>query len=220
MVKKISTSKIESLKNATILATYLLIIWGFYRFLFKLPDEVEELLIKPLIWLLPVVYFVKKEKLGISSLGITTKNLFPAVYFALGLGAVFLVEALLINYLKYGNFQFAANIGEKPFFTSLGLSFATAMSEEITFRGYLFNRVWTVTNSEIFANLSTSFFWALVHVPVTIFVWKLSLTASVLYLLLTTLFGIGSAFVFARTKNVFSSVLLHVLWEWPIILFR
>jgi len=45
-------------------------------------------------------------------------------------------------------------------------------------------------------------------------------TALAAYFLLTTLFGIGSAFVFARTRNVFSSILLHVLWEWPIILFR
>jgi membrane protease YdiL (CAAX protease family) len=47
-----------------------------------------------------------------------------------------------------------------------------------------------------------------------------NLQAALVYLLLTTLFGVGSAFIYARTKNVFSSIFLHVLWEWPIILFR
>ena len=36
--------KETALKNATILAAYLLIVWGFYRFLFKLPEEIEDLL--------------------------------------------------------------------------------------------------------------------------------------------------------------------------------
>jgi len=220
MAKKFSSSSLEGLKNASLLAAFLLVFWGFYRLIFRLPDEVEELFVKPVVWLLPVLYFLRKEKKGISSLGFTLKNLFSSVYFSLGLGFVFVFEALLVNYLKYGNFNFAANIGEKPFFTAFFLSFATAFSEEVTFRGYLFNRVWLALKDEFVANISTSFVWALIHIPVVVFVWKLNLSASILYLFLTTIFGIGSAFVFARTKNIVSSILLHVLWEWPLILFR
>lgn len=213
-------SSLEKIKNVVYLASFLLVVWGFYRLIFKLPEEVEELFIKPIIWLLPVFYFLRKEKAGLSSLGFTFRNFFPAVYLSFGLGFLFLLEALLINYLKYGSFNFAAYIGDKPFLASLGLSFATAFSEEVAFRGYLFNRVLSISKNEIFSNLSTSFVWALIHVPVVVFVWKLELTAALLFLVLTTLFGIGSAFVFARTKNIFSSILLHVFWEWPIILFR
>lgn len=213
-------AKTTLIKHSTILAVYLLIIWGFYRFLFQLPEQVEELFIKPVIWLAPVMFFLNKEKLGLSSLGFTFKNLFPAVYLSLGLGAVFAAEALLINYVKYGSINFGANLGSLPFVTSLGLSFATAFSEEVAFRGYLFNRVWYVLKNEWSANLLTSVLWAAVHVPITFFVWKLDASAAGLYLLLTAIFGVGSAFVFARTKNIFSSIFLHVLWEWPIILFR
>jgi len=208
------------IKHSTILAVYLLIVWGFYRFLFQLPEEIEELFIKPVIWLVPVIILLNKEKLGLSSLGFTLKNLFPSIYLALGLGAVFVAEALVINYVKYGGISFGANIGNLPFATSLGLSFATAFSEETAFRGYLFNRVWYVLKSEWTANILTSVVWALIHVPVTFFVWKLDASAAILYLILTTIFGMGSAFVFARTRNIFSSIFLHVLWEWPIILFR
>jgi len=219
--KKESVSAEErNMKDAVKLAAFLLVVWGFYRLIFKLPDEVEELIIKPIIWLGPVVYFLKKEKAGLSSVGFTRKNLFPAVYLSLGLGLFFTVEAFFINYLKYGSFNFAANLGEKPFWISLGLSFATAFSEEVTFRGFLFSRVSRFLKNEVVANISTSLVWALIHVPVVVFVWKLNLSAAFLYLILTTIFGIGSAFVFARTQNVVSSILLHVFWEWPIILFR
>jgi len=214
-------SNTTSVKYAIGFAAYLLIVWGFYRFLFQLPENIEELIIKPLVWLTPLIYFLKREKASISSLGITTKNLFPAVYFALGLGAFFLLEALVVNFLKYGGgFNFNANIGNLPIVSSFFLSFATAVSEEISFRGYIYSRIENYFKSEWLANLLTSFFWAVIHTPITFFVWKLDMGAALVYLLLTTLFGIGSAFVFARTKNIFSSIFLHVLWQWPIILFR
>ncbi len=212
--------KETAIKHATILAAYLLIVWGFYRLFFKLPEEIEELIIKPIVWLVPVFYLVKKEGGNLSSLGITTKKLFPAIYFALSLGAVFAIEAMIINFIKYDGFNFLANIGEKALLSSIGISFATAFSEEISFRGYLFNRIWHALKKEWLANIITSFIWALIHVPMAIFIWKLSMDAAIAYLFLTTIFGIGSAFIFARTQNVFSSILLHVLWEWPIILFR
>lgn len=213
-------AKTTLIKHSTILAVYLLIVWGFYRFLFQLPEEIEELFVKPVIWLVPVLVLINKEKLGISSLGFTFKNLFPAIYLSLGLGAIFVIEALVINFVKYGQLNFGANLGDLPFMTSLGLSFATAFSEETAFRGYLFNRVWYVLKNEWTANVLTSVVWAAVHVPVTFFVWKLEPSAAAIYLVLTTIFGVGSAFVFARTRNIFSSIFLHVLWEWPIILFR
>ena len=212
--------KETAIKHSTILATFLLIVWGFYRIIFKLPDNIEELIIKPIIWLVPVFYFVRKEKLGLSSLGITTKNIFPAVYLSIFLGTLFALEGFLINYVKHEGFDFSANIGSLQLLPALGLSLATAISEEIAFRGFLFNRVWHALGHEWRANFITSIVWALIHVPIGIFWWELSAGAVVGYLILTTIFSIGSAFVFARTKNVTSSILLHVLWEWPIILFR
>lgn len=212
--------KERGVKYLTRYAAYILIVWGFYRVLFKLPDNFEELVLKPLIWLIPIFFILKKERLDLSSLGITLKNLFPAIYFSLGLGAIFAIEAVILNFVKYKSFNFGAYIGPAALLPSLGISLATAISEEISFRGYIFNRLAGVLRNEWVANLITSFVWALVHIPVTIFVWKLNFSAAAVYLFLTTLFGVGSAFVFARTKNVASSILLHVLWSWPIILFR
>lgn len=208
------------IKHVTILATYILVVWGFYRFLFKLPDEIEELVIKPLVWLIPVYYFVTKEKLGVSSVGITFKKLFASLYLAIALGLVFAVEGFIVNTIKYGGLDFSANVGDRSFIFALFISFATGFSEEIAFRGYIFNRLWTVLKKEWLANAITSAVWAIIHIPIAIFAWNLNLSGTIGYLILTTIFGIGSAFVFARTKNVASSVFLHVFWEWPIILFR
>jgi len=214
------TSKVSVVKNITVYSAYLVVIWAFYRFLFQLPDNIEELVVKPILWLVPIFYLTKKERLNFSDLGITLRNFFPSLYLSLGLGAIFVAEAVLSNYLKYGHLIFGANLGNTTFSIALGLSFATAFSEEIAFRGYIFNRLWLVTGNEWMSNLVTTAVWTLVHVPIAFFVWKLNLMAGIVYLFLTATFGVGSAFIFGRTKNVFGSIFLHVLWEWPIILFR
>ncbi len=214
------TAKTTVVKHVTIYSAYLLLIWAVYRFLFKLPDQVEELVIKPVLWLVPIFWLTVKEKFPISSLGITFKNLFPSIYLSLGLGAIFVIEAVLTNYFKYGHLNFAANIGNVPILYSFGLSFATAFSEETAFRGYIFGRLWFVLKDEWAANIASSVIWTAVHIPIAFFIWKLSLPSAILYLVLTMTFGIGSAFIFGRTKNILGSILLHILWEWPIILFR
>ena len=212
--------KEKVIKRVSIYASYLLLVWGFYRLLFKLPNEIEEIVVKPVTWLLPLCYLLKVEKQKLSSIGLTFKNIFPAIYYSMTLGVVFVLVAMISNFIKYGGFEFTANIGQGMLISSLALSFVTAISEEISFRGYIFNRLWQVVGNEWVANLASTIIWTLIHLPITIFVWKLNLSNALIYLFLTTLFGVGSAFVFARTKNIFSSILLHVLWEWPIILFR
>ncbi len=213
-------NKTAAIKNSTILVAYLLVVWGFYRFLFKLPEELENLLIKPLIWLVPVILLVRREKLGPKSLGLTFKNLFSSIYLVLILGVFFVIVGLVVNYIKYQSFSFTREVGNSSFLTALLLSFATGITEEITFRGYIFNRMWHALGDEWKANYIVSILWALVHIPIAIFWWKLNLAGTAGMLILITIFSIGSSYVFARTKNVASSILLHMLWEWPIILFR
>lgn len=164
--------------------------------------------------------FYKKRKGKIRQHWNHLQESFPAIYFAIGLGLIFAAEGLAVNYLKYGHFNFQANLGNQTFLISLGLSFATAISEEIAFRGYIFTRLWSALKNEWTANIVTSVAWTAIHIPVAVFVLKYNLSEAVIYLFLTFIFGLGSAFVYARTKNIISPIFLHVIWEWPIILFR
>jgi len=213
-------SKEKSLKRLTIYASYLLIFWGFYRLLFKLPDETEEIFVKPVFWLLPIFFLLRSEKERLQSLGLTVKNIFPSIYLSLGVGSLFIFEALIFNFIKHGELNFSANLGEMSIISSLILSFATAFTEELTFRGYIFNRLWKILGKEVPAVVISTALWTLIHVPIAIFVWKYPLLDTFVYLFLTTIFGIGSSIIFAKTGNILSSILLHILWEWPIILFR
>lgn len=210
----------RSLKTVFLYSLFLLVVWSLYRVSFHLSPYIEEIIIKPLIWLLPIFLILRNKKDKLVSLGITSKNLFPAIYLSLALGSIFAIEAIFLNFIKYNGFNFSANIGDQAFFYSIILSFITAFSEEVSFRGYMFSRIWKATGNEWLANLVTTGIWTLIHIPVMIFVLKIDMVSMLVQLFITAIFGVGSAFLFARTRNVFSSVFLHVLWEWPIILFR
>lgn len=212
-------SRVSVIKNVAIYSTYLILFWAFYRFLFQLPDTIEELFVKPIIWLVPLFYFTAKEKTGLSSLGLTFKNLVPSVYLSLGLGAFFVLEALATNFVKYGHFSFASNFSELTL-SVVGLSVVTAFVEEVSFRGYIFSRLNFALKSELAANLVQTGLWIIIHVPIAFFIFNLTIPAALTYLFLTAIFGLGSAFVYAKTNNIWGSVLLHLLWGWPIILFR
>jgi membrane protease YdiL (CAAX protease family) len=211
----------KSLKYPVFYLIYLFIVWIAFRASgIVLPQEVDEFLIKPIIWLLPIflILFIKRE--SVTSLGITLKNLYPGIYLAMLLGLVFAIEGVVVNYIKYGQINLGTNIGGNPLYYSLFISLITAISEETVFRGFLFNRFLKYFNNEYLAILLTSVFWLLIHIPATFAVLGYSLTDAMVYWLLAFLYSIAACLLFARTKNIFSTYVLFVLWETSIILLR
>lgn len=207
--------------HAAIYFLYLFIFWGLYRLLFVYPESLEEVVLKPLVWLIPLALFLRLEGKKLGSLGLNVKNLFPAIYIAIGLGIIFTAEGVLFNYLKYNNsFQFAANLGPDAFLLSFVITIASAISEELAFRGFIFTRLNEAFNNEWVANLSASIGWTLIHVPIALRSMSGDLNSMFVYLFLVFIFGIGASWIYARTKNIAAPILLHLLWEWPIILFR
>jgi len=212
-----------SLKHVFALFSFVFVVWTIYRYFPEiLPTWAEELILKPLIWL-PITFWLvlKVEKNKLSSLGLTAKNLFPSIYWGIGLGIVYALEGFLANILKYGGVHIS-QLGYTPasFFWMLVISFATAFTEELVFRGYIYNRLVKIWGKEWLANLVSSLLFVLIHLPVGVFVLGYTPVIMLIYLLLVFIYAIGSGFVLARTNNLMSSILLHVFWSWPIILFK
>jgi len=212
-----------SLKHVFALFSFIFIVWSFYRYLPQLlPLWVEELILKPLVWLLPLFWLIRKiEKKTFSSLGLVKINIFPSIYWGVGLGLVFAFEGLITNIFKYKGLELISlDYPPLVFLGLLFLSLVTAFSEELVFRGYIFNRLWQIWNKEWLANLVSSILFVVIHLPIGIFVLGYTPGVMLAYFLFVFIFAFGSAFVFGRTKNLISSILLHVFWAWPIILFR
>jgi len=212
-----------SLKHVFGLFSFIFVIWAVYRYFPGiLPTWVEEMILKPIVWLVPTFFIVNQvERQPLSSLGWTTKNLVHSFYWGIGLGAVFVLEGIVTNLLKYSGLNFGSfQVSPQSFFTALFLSFATAISEETVFRGYIFSRLWRIWKREWQANIISSLLFSLIHLPVAVFVLGFTPAVMFIYLFLIFGYGVGSGFVFARTGNIASCILLHVFWSWPVILFK
>lgn len=210
-------------KHVFSLFCFIFVVWAIYRYFPEiLPVWMEELILKPIVWLIPTFWVVRKiERQPLSSLGFTKKNLFSSLYWGIGLGMVFALEGLMTNILKYEGLRISpAQYSPLPFLGAIFLSFATALSEETVFRGYIFNRLSLIWKNGWLANFVASFLFTVIHLPVGVFVLGYTPAVMLVYLFLVFVFGVGSGFVFARTGNIVSSILLHVFWSWPIILFR
>lgn len=221
-VEMVGLKEIKVLRRAFGYFLFLLLVWGLYRFLFKLPENVEELILKPIIWLVSLAWVVfKLEKKPLSSLGLSSKGIFKSLYLGIGLGLVFALEAFLVNIAKYGRLslpEISYSGGE--FVVAFLVSVVTAFCEELAFRGFIFNRLFGVWKKEWQTNLVVSFLFTLIHLPITIFVLHYSLGQLLSYGLIVFIYSLGAGFVFARTQTVTGSTLLHIFWSWPIILFR
>jgi membrane protease YdiL (CAAX protease family) len=220
MKKKEVNSKKVSLVTPIVYFIYLFLVWSFYRMNFKFSETLEELYIKPIIWLLPFLYILPKDRIRFSDLGITYKNLFPSAYLSIALGIFFALLGFVSNMSKYGGINFGANIGSRLLVSAIMLSFATSITEEFVFRGYLLGVFLRKYKTEFIPVLLTTVIWTAVHVPVTYFVWGMDGIQMFVYLTLTFIYGLGASIIFIRTRNIAAPMLLHVLWEWPIILFR
>ena len=212
-----------TVRHVFALFSFIFIIWSIYRYFPEfIPIWAEELILKPLVWLVPTFWLVTKiEKQSLKSLGITGKNFFVSVYWGLGLGVVFALEGLLTNVFKNRGLNLvASDLSSTGFLTLFLLSFVTAFSEETVFRGYIFNRLKQIWRSEWLASLVSSGLFVAIHLPVGIFTLGYTPGILLVYLFFVFIYAFGSAFVFARSQNLVSSVILHSLWSWPIILFR
>ena len=200
------------------------IVWAFYRAYFRLPEWVDEFIVKPLVFFLPVFYLViVRKKQPMSELGLPSspKNFFTDLYLGVAVGVFFALEGLLANYLKYGKFSFAPILAAKSF--PLGwfflINLSTSIWEEILGRGYLYNQLYKATKNQLWAAFASSFLFLLLHVPIMFTQLHLMGTSLLIYPVSILLLGITNSYVFSLRGSLTLPILLHTFWNMTIALY-
>ncbi len=201
------------------------LVWAFYRAAFFLPETLDEFIIKPLIFVLPVLYVVLlREKKKLDDLGLAPKliGLFHDLYIGVAIGVLFAIEGLVINYLKYGQLSFSPLLASRAS-GGLGIFFlinlATAVSEEILGRGYMYQRLYKETNNQFGAALSSSFLFLLLHIPILFTRLHLTGTALLIYPVSILLLGITNSYIFSLRKSLVLPILIHAFWNMTVALY-
>ncbi len=220
-MKKKAVSRIESLDSVFRLWGWILLAWCLYRYFVKLPEWADEFIAKPLIFVTPVLWFVyKKEKRRLDSVGITSKRLFMSLYIGLGFGLAFALEGFVANIIKYGGIKInpIAAFGQYGFFLIL-LSLATAFSEELLSRGFIFNRIYEKTKNLPYASFLSTILFVLLHVPILVTTLKFQGLTLLLFLATDFVLGMANSMLFYSTGSLVAPILIHIFWNMTVALY-
>ncbi len=200
----------------------ILLVWALYRYYIKLPEWADEFIFKPLIFVVPIAWYVsKREKRPLETLGLTTKNFFKSLYIGLGFGFLFAVEGLFVNYLKYGKITInpIEAYNQYGIVLLLILSLATAYSEELLSRGFVFYRVYEDKKNVYVAAIISTLMFLMLHIPILVTSLHFTGTTLVLFFVTDFILGLANSLLFFNTGSLVAPILVHLFWNMTVALY-
>ena len=199
-----------------------LILWSLYRVYVHLPEWFDELVAKPFVFLGPMLFYVvTQERRSLATLGLIAGRFVRDIYLGLGFGLLFAVEGIAANSLKYGRLSLAPSIpiGGGVLLVEVILSLATAFSEELLVRGFLFTRLKENYQSEGKALLISSIMYFMLLVPVVFTVLKLNGDPLLLFVITNLVISLTNTMIFNETKTLTVPILIHTFWNMAVVLY-
>ncbi len=199
-----------------------LIVWALYRKYSAFPEYLDELIFKPLVYLAPVLYYVKyKEKRPFSSIGLAAGKFFRDIYLGLGFGMVFALEGLVVNAVKHGRFSFSPLIPVTGNYLLLAviLALATGFTEELFARGFLFSRLREAYKNEMKALIVSAAMYFMLLVPAIFTVNRLTGMTLFIFIITNLIMSFANTMIFSETKTITVPVLIHAFWNMAVALY-
>lgn len=221
-VKKVTPlSARVSLSPVFRLWAWILLAWSLYRYFFHMPEWTDEFFFKPLVFVAPVIWYVRnKEKLSLETIGLTWRNFFTSVYIGLGFGIVFALEGLATHVIKYGKFDVTPILSFRQYgFLLIVLSLATAFSEELLSRGFVFNRLYEKTKNLVYSSVISSFMFMLLHVPILVTTTKLQGVTLILFFVTDFILAMANSLLYYNTGSLVAPILVHIFWNMTVALY-
>lgn len=172
---------------------YLILVWGSFRYFIRLPEVVEELWFKPMLWLIPLFWWnlALKEKVVMFA-GNWRKSLLLGVI-------VGVFYFLILKLVGSNSFQLDLNL--------VGVALAIAVTEELTFSGFVAGYLEKIRKGNLFNFVILGFLTAVIRLPILLFVYQASGKEILGVMLVALASGMINAWIRVRSGNVAGSVL-------------
>lgn len=211
--------KVNELHRGAWVYIMVLIAWGLYRLIFRLPDWIEELVLKPVMFGLPVLVVTQLvEKKKLASLGIQWKGLWQSVYVGLLFGLWLAVLGNALAFVREGGVELNVVIGLNQWVGLLLLGMSTAFWEQLLFMGFCLPRVVAMVKNELMAVGLVALMFSLLYLPLQV-VSGFALPVVLLRLVLVYSLAFGNGVLMLRYKNLAAPVLAHFAWGSVIYMF-
>lgn len=197
------------------------VLWGLYRLIFRLPEEIEETFLKPFVFVGAILFIEHPKKAVKFFLDVWGRGKWlPSMFLGLIFGLIYVTFYGVSSILTFGKLELGNDVIASMWGSFLGISLVTAVWEEWVFSGYMLKAFNAAFRSVWVARITTAFLFALIHVPILLFWYKFTPGVMLFQFGLLFLLGIGNTILMGLSKNLLAPVLSHTLWGVAIFLFR
>jgi len=210
--------KITSTQKALNLWAVVLIVWSIYRTYFKLPEWFDEFVAKPLVFVLPILVYIrtveKKEILSSLFINKNFKNFIKEFFISFGIGLVLLLTALLSVYLR---FRKVGLFGHFPSFNQFGLivitALATGITEEILSRGFILKRLYEESKNAYSSTFFASILFFFLHVPILFANNRINGSMLLMFMVTDLLLSMVNGLIMIQRKSLTVPILIHAFYN-------
>ena len=200
----------------------ILIVWAVYRANFSLPEWFDELIAKPLVFVMPVYFFLKKtEKQNFfTAVSLKSKHFFKEILLGIGIGLIFSLSAILANYIKFH--KIVLSLKDQSIEGFLGicvLAIATGISEEILSRGFVLKRLYEESKNALTSSFFSSMLFFFLHVPILFTNPKITGNTLIIFMITDLLLSLVNSFVFLERKSLVLPILIHAFYNVAMLVF-
>lgn len=166
----------------------------------------SELVLKMLIWVLPVYLILKSQKLNTISFLKLNSHISKGLLYGMSLGIIFLI----INIMKVRNIN--RHISYSDFINTF---LVVGIIEEIAFRGYIMQKL-KLYMKAIPSNVVTSLMFMSIHIPMSIYTYNVHPLYFIQVGILSFIFG----YFFEETDSLICPIIMHSLWDLSMVLIQ
>lgn len=210
--------KITPTQKALNLWAVIIIVWSIYRTYFKLPEWFDEFIAKPLVFVLPVLIYIrrveKKEVLSSLFINKNFKNFIKEFFISFGVGLILLLTIFLSVYLR---FKKVALFDHLPNFNQFGLivliALATGITEEILSRGFILKRLYEESKNAYSSTFFASVLFFFLHVPILFASSKINGGMLLVFMATDLLLSMITGLIMIQRKSLIVPILIHAFYN-------
>ncbi len=194
-----------------------LIIWAVYRANFQtsLPIWFDEFIAKPIVFILPVFYYITRfeKKNFLDNVGLKKGISLNDIMISL----ILLVAFISGIYLLRGSLHMPF-IPVTSLLYFLALSLATGISEQILATGFVLHRLYDESKNIITAPFFSSILFFFLHIPI-LFTDQRIIGYLLLRVMLTDLMlSLSISFMYVARRNLLYPIIIHTFYNMSIFL--
>ncbi len=202
----------------------ILILWSIYRANFgtSLPIWFDEFLVKPLFFILPVFWYIKKieRKPFFAQVDLHRKTIIPDLLLGFGLGLAFFAVGYLGIILRQGMLTTQIlSLFTPQILTIFILAFATSVSEEILSRGFVLKRLYEESKNVIKSVAISSLLFFFLHIPILFTSQHMTGTVILQVMMTDIALSVVVSVLYLQRKSLLLPIIIHAFYTFSLTFF-